>query len=60
MFGDMIIPLRKEVDKFVDPFVREGLRRKLDKEVGSKASDDDTLLDYLIQQTPGMFFGGST
>lgn len=60
VFGDMIVPLRKEVDKFVDPFVREGLRRKREKEISSKADDNDTLLDYLIQQTPGMFFCTST
>lgn len=55
LLGDMIVPLRKEVDKFVDPFVQKGLRRKQDKEAGLKANDNETLLDYLIQQTPGMF-----
>ncbi|KAF7782846.1 hypothetical protein Agabi119p4_2222 [Agaricus bisporus var. burnettii] len=54
LLGDVIVPLRKEVDKFVDPFVQKGLRRKQDNEAGLKANDNETLLDYLIQQTPDL------
>lgn len=53
LWGDAVAPLRKEVDRFVEPFVQEGMRRRQDKETGSKAKESETLLDYLVEQTPG-------
>ncbi|KAJ3573840.1 hypothetical protein NP233_g2179 [Leucocoprinus birnbaumii] len=50
--GDAVAPLRHEVDRFVEPFVVEGLRRKQEKTGGTKASESETLLDYLVDQTP--------
>jgi hypothetical protein len=54
IWGDAVTPLRKEVDRFVEPFVQEGIRRKQENGKDStKASDSETLLDYLVDQTPG-------
>ncbi|KAF5354751.1 hypothetical protein D9756_005648 [Leucocoprinus leucothites] len=52
MSGDAVAPLRKEVDRFVEPFVQEGMRRKQEKANGAKANGSETLLDYLVDQTP--------
>jgi hypothetical protein len=52
--GDAVTPLRKVADRFVEPFIQERMRRKKENEKGStKASDNETLLDYLVEQTPG-------
>lgn len=54
MWGDAVAPLRKEVDQFVEPFIQEGMARKELREKDSKAGGDETLLDYLVHQTPGV------
>ncbi|KAF9444176.1 cytochrome P450 monooxygenase pc-3 [Macrolepiota fuliginosa MF-IS2] len=50
MWGDAVAPLRKEVDRFVEPFVREGMKRKQERGEG-KSGEMETLLDYLVDQT---------
>ena len=56
MWGDVVAPLRKEVDRFVEPFLEIGAPRKEEgSEKISKAGVDETLLDYLVKQTSGMF-----
>jgi len=51
MWGDVVAPLRKEVDRFVEPFLEIGATRKDESEKTSKAGVDETLLDYLVKQT---------
>lgn len=55
ILGDAVAPLRKEVDRFVEPFVQEGMKRKQEKEKGSGTDEIETLLDYLVDQTHGVF-----
>ncbi|KAF9445059.1 cytochrome P450 monooxygenase pc-3 [Macrolepiota fuliginosa MF-IS2] len=50
IWGDVVAPLRKEVDRFVEPFVKEGMKRKQEK-VEGKTGETETLLDYLVDQT---------
>ncbi len=54
IWGDAVAPFRKEIDHFVEPFVQEGMSRKEMRAKDSKAGGDQTLLDYLVHQTPGV------
>ena len=50
IWGDRVAPFRKELDKFVDPLIRDAINRKQQKE---DIDERGTLLDFLVDQTRG-------
>jgi len=56
MWSDKIIPFRKAVDEYVEPFMEKALEEKRSKDSDSnlKKSENSILLDYLVEQTSGM------
>ncbi|KXN91297.1 Cytochrome P450 52A3-A [Leucoagaricus sp. SymC.cos] len=49
MWGDVVVPYRDEVHRFIEPFMEKGFR---EKNVGSESGgNSETLLHYLFSQT---------
>lgn len=50
---DAVSPYREEVNKYIDPIIKEGLAQKfVEKE------EHESLLSSLVTQTQGLFFHG--